>query len=91
LELLRKKPGLLVYNLGTGRGYSVLQVIKSFEKSSGVKIPYKIVDRRPGDIATCYADPTRAERELGWKAMRDIDDMCADSWRWQSNNPNGFE
>jgi UDP-glucose 4-epimerase len=91
LELLRKKPGLVIYNLGTGRGYSVLQVLKSFEKASGVKIPYKIVDRRPGDIATCYADPGRAERELGWKATRDINDMCADTWRWQSNNPNGFE
>ena len=91
LEKLAERPGVVVYNLGTGRGYSVLQMIRAFEKASGKKIPYRIVDRRPGDIAACYADPARAEKELSWKATRDIEAMCADSWRWQVNNPNGYE
>ncbi|MBQ8503143.1 MAG: UDP-glucose 4-epimerase GalE [Clostridia bacterium] len=82
--------GLDIYNLGTGVGYSVLDVVKAFEKASGVKINYKIVDRRPGDIATCYSDPSKAYNELGWKAERGIEEMCADSWRWQSTNPNGY-
>lgn len=79
-----------VYNLGTGTGYSVLDVVNAFEKASGVKVNYKIVDRRPGDIATCYSDPTKAFEELGWKAERGIEEMCEDSWRWQSQNPNGY-
>lgn len=78
------------YNLGTGTGYSVLDVVKAFEKASGRTVAYKIVDRRPGDIATCYSDPSKAKEELGWEATRDIDEMCEDSWRWQSMNPNGF-
>ncbi len=82
--------GLDVYNLGTGVGYSVLDVVNAFEKASGVKINYKIVGRRPGDIATCYSDPSKAQAELGWKAERGIEEMCADSWRWQSTNPNGY-
>ncbi len=82
--------GLNVYNLGTGAGYSVLDVVHAFEKASGVKVNYKIVPRRDGDIATCYSDPTKAFEELGWKAERGIDEMCEDSWRWQSQNPNGY-
>ncbi|CDZ23583.1 UDP-glucose 4-epimerase [[Clostridium] cellulosi] len=82
--------GTHIYNLGTGVGYSVLDVVKAFEKASGVKIPYEITDRRPGDIAEVYADPTKAYEELGWKAELGIEDMCADSWRWQSLNPNGY-
>lgn len=91
LEKLNQNPGLVTYNLGTGRGYSVLDLVKAFEKESGVKIPYKIVGRRAGDIAMCYADPTKAERELGWVAKYDIDKMCRDSWNWQSKNPNGYK
>ena len=91
LEKLNQNPGLVTYNLGTGRGYSVLDLVKAFEKASGVKIPYKIVGRRAGDIAMCYADPTKAERELGWVAKYDIDKMCRDSWNWQSKNPNGYK
>ena len=90
LEKLNQKPGLVTYNLGTGTGYSVLDLVKSFEKASGVKIPYKIVDRRAGDIAMCYADPSKAKEELGWVAKYDIDKMCKDSWNWQSKNPNGY-
>ncbi|MBR2868045.1 MAG: UDP-glucose 4-epimerase GalE [Clostridia bacterium] len=78
------------YNLGTGTGYSVLDVVKAFEKASGKNVAYKIVDRRPGDIATCFSDPSKAKEELGWVAARGIDEMCEDSWRWQSMNPNGF-
>ena len=78
------------YNLGTGTGYSVLDVVKAFEKASGKTVAYKIVDRRPGDIATCFSDPSKAKEELGWVATRGIDEMCEDSWRWQSMNPNGF-
>ena len=83
--------GVEAYNLGTGIGYSVLDVVNSFEKASGKKVPYKVVERRAGDIGTCYADATKALRELGWKAEKDLDDMCMDSWRWQKNNPNGYE
>ncbi|EQB94230.1 hypothetical protein GA8_18060, partial [Geobacillus sp. A8] len=83
--------GVEAYNLGTGRGYSVLEVVSAFERATGVNIPYKIVDRRPGDVAVCYADPTKAKRELGWIAARGIEDMCRDAWRWQSQNPNGYE
>ena len=90
LQRVLGKSGLDVYNLGTGTGYSVLDVVKAFEKASGVKINYKIVDRRPGDVAVCYSDPTKAYEELGWKAERGIDEMCADSWSWQSQNPNGY-
>ena len=82
--------GLKIYNLGTGNGYSVLQVVKAFEKTSGKKIPCKICPRRAGDIAECWADPSLAAKELGWKAERGIDEMCADAWRWQSKNPYGF-
>ncbi|MBR1813767.1 MAG: UDP-glucose 4-epimerase GalE [Lachnospiraceae bacterium] len=82
--------GVYIYNLGTGNGYSVLDVVKAFEKASGVTIPYSIKPRRPGDIATCYADPTKAKEELGWVAEKNLFDMCEDSWRWQKNNPNGY-
>lgn len=82
--------GLHIYNLGTGVGYSVLDVVNAFIKASGVNIPYEIVERRPGDVAEVYADPSKAFKELGWKAELDLEDMCADSWRWQSNNPNGY-
>ncbi|MDD6146778.1 MAG: UDP-glucose 4-epimerase GalE [Oscillospiraceae bacterium] len=90
LDRVLNKTGLDVYNLGTGVGYSVLDVINAFEKANGVKINYKIVERRPGDIATCYSDPTKAYNELGWKAERGLEEMCEDSWRWQSSNPAGY-
>ena len=90
LEKLETNPGLVTYNLGTGKGYSVLDMVKAFGKACGHEIPYKIVERRPGDVAMCYADPTKAKTELGWEAKYDLDRMCADSWRWQSNNPNGY-
>jgi UDP-glucose 4-epimerase len=90
LEKLLSDPGLVTYNLGTGKGYSVLEMVAAFEKASGRQVPYQIVGRRPGDIPTCYADPSFAERELGWTACRGIDDMCADAWRWQSMNPKGY-
>ena len=90
IEKLKTKPGLKVYNLGTGHGYSVLQIVKAFEKASGRPVPYAIKPRRPGDIAECWADPSLAAKELGWKAERGIDEMCADAWRWQSKNPWGF-
>ncbi|GMQ64025.1 UDP-glucose 4-epimerase GalE [Vallitalea maricola] len=82
--------GIEAYNLGTGTGYSVLDVINNFEKATDVKVPYKIIERRPGDIGTCYADASKAYKELGWKAEKNLEDMCRDSWRWQSNNPNGY-
>ena len=91
LARLEDTSAIRVYNLGTGRGYSVLEMIAAFEKASGRRIPYEIIGRRPGDVATSYADPSKAERELGWKAERAVDAMCADSWRWQSQNPRGFE
>jgi UDP-glucose 4-epimerase len=91
LEKLAEKPGVRAYNLGAGRGYSVLEVVAAYEKVSGRPIPYQIVERRPGDVAASYADPTRAHEELGWSAQRGLLDMCADSWRWQSQNPNGYE
>lgn len=91
LEKLNQNPRLVTYNLGTGRGYSVLDLVKAFENASGVKIPYKIVGRRAGDIAMCYADPTKAEKELGWVAKYDVNKMCKDSWNWQSKNPNGYK
>ena len=90
LEKLQEKPGVVVYNLGTGTGSSVLDMVNAFAKASGVNIPYKIAPRRLGDAASCYADPSKATQELGWKAEFDIHTMCEDTWRWQSNNPNGY-
>ena len=90
LERLRADPGVVAYNLGANRGYSVLEVVMAFEKSCGQKIPYQVVGRRPGDIAISYADASRANQELGWRSQRGIDDICADTWRWQSMNPNGY-
>lgn len=91
IEKIKENPGLVIYNLGTGHGYSVLDIVKNFESASGVKIPYVIKPRRAGDIATSYSDPSKARRELGWTAKRGIREMCEDSWRWQSKNPNGYE
>ena len=91
LNKIEGEAGVLTYNLGTGKGYSVLDVVNAFEKASGVKVPYKIVDRRPGDLATVYSDPSKAKAELGWTAEKTLDDMCADSYRWQHQNPNGYE
>ena len=91
LKKLEDNSGLSIYNLGTGKGYSVLDIVKNFEEATGVKIPYVIKPRRAGDIATCYASAEKAEKELGWKAEHDIKDMCRDSWNWQSKNPNGYE
>ncbi len=82
--------GCEVFNLGTGVGYSVLDMVNAFVEANGVDVPYQIVDRRPGDIATCYADPAKSAEKLGWKAEKNLQDMCRDSWRWQSQNPNGF-
>ena len=90
LDRLLKVNGCEVYNLGTGKGYSVLDVIHAFEKACGKPIPYVIDARRPGDIAECYADPTKAKNELGWVAEYGIEEMCADSWNWQKNNPDGY-
>jgi len=90
LPRLTAQPGVLIYNLGTGRGYSVLEMIRGFERACGRPIPYKIVSRRPGDIGACWADPGRAGNELGWQATRSLDDMCADTWRWQQKNPQGY-
>lgn len=90
IEKLQTHPGIVPYNLGTGQGESVLQMIAAFERACGKKIPYKIVARRPGDVPISYADPSLAERELQWKAVRGIDEMCADVWRWQSMNPGGY-
>ena len=91
LEKIMGSRGVEAYNLGTGNGYSVLEMVTAFEKASGRNIPYKITARRPGDIGVCYADPTKARVELGWVAERGIEEMCEDSWRWQFNNPNGYE
>ncbi len=90
IDKLRSAPGLVIYNLGTGKGTSVLDMIKAFENASGKKVDYKIGPRRSGDISTCYADPAKAENELGWKAERGIKEMCEDAWKWQSENPNGY-
>ncbi len=90
VEKVNGEKGLFIYNLGTGKGYSVLDVVKAFEKASGKKVPYQIMPRRAGDIATCYSDPSKALKELGWKAERNIEEMCEDSWRWQSQNPDGY-
>ena len=90
LKKLEDHSGLNIYNLGTGHGYSVLDIVKNFEAATGVKIPYVIKARRPGDIATCYCDPSKAKRELGWEAEYGIEEMCADSWNWQQKNPNGY-
>lgn len=91
LEKLNSNPGLVIYNLGTGNGSSVLDMVKAFQKASGKPVPYKIAPRRSGDVAECYADPHKAESELGWKAKRGIKEMCEDAWRWQSQNPNGYK
>jgi UDP-glucose 4-epimerase len=91
LKKLMSNPGIVTYNLGTGRGYSVLEMVKAFEKASGKKIPYKVAERRPGDVASCYADPSKAKSDLGWTSDRGISEMCDDTWRWQSKNPNGYE
>ena len=90
LKKFTDPPQVSIYNLGTGRGYSVLELVSAFEKASGKSIPYKIVERRPGDIAACYANPAKAEKELGWAARLGIEAMCADTWRWQSENPAGY-
>ncbi|MDL1963343.1 MAG: UDP-glucose 4-epimerase GalE [Deltaproteobacteria bacterium] len=90
LSKFKSNFGIETYNIGTGRGYSVFEIISAFEKASGRKIPHKIIDRRPGDIATCFADPTKANKQLGWAAQYDINQMCADAWQWQEKNPNGY-
>ena len=91
LKAIQENKGLAIYNLGTGHGYSVLDVVKAFEKANGLKVPYVIKPRRPGDIATCYCNPAKAKRELGWEAKFGIEEMCRDSWNFQKNNPNGYE
>lgn len=90
LQPIVAKKGLSIYNIGTGHGYSVLDVVNAFIRVNGVDVPYVIQPRRPGDIATCYCNPSKAEKELGWKAQFDIEDMCRDAWRWQSMNPEGY-
>ncbi|WP_417585579.1 UDP-glucose 4-epimerase GalE [Nitrincola sp.] len=90
LAKLKSAPGVVIYNLGTGVGYSVLEMVKAFESGSEQAVPFQIVDRRPGDIASCYADPNYAQQELGWKATKGIEDMTKDTWRWQSKNPKGY-
>lgn len=91
LDKIKSKTGITTYNLGTGNGYSVLEMVEAFKKASGRNIPYRITGRRPGDIAECYADPTLAKKELNWIAERGIDEMCRDTWNWQSKNPNGYK
>lgn len=91
LKAIERNCGLAIYNLGTGHGYSVLDVVNAFEKANGIKIKYSIKPRRAGDIATCYCNPAKAKAELGWEAQYGIEDMCRDSWNWQKNNPNGYE
>ncbi|MBZ8139463.1 UDP-glucose 4-epimerase GalE [Rubrivivax gelatinosus] len=91
LRHLLEQPGSITVNLGTGRGYSVLEVVAAFARASGRDVPYRVVPRRPGDVAACYADPTLARDLLGWEARHDLDRMCQDSWRWQQHNPQGFE
>ena len=90
LKKIEDKSGLSIYNLGTGHGYSVLQVVEAYSKASGKDVPYEIKPRRAGDIATCYADCSKAKNELGWEAEYGIERMCEDSWRWQSMNPTGY-
>ena len=90
IEKLADKPGVVVYNLGTGQGYSVLEMVEAFKAASGRDVPHRIAGRRAGDIAACYADPTRAKTELGWQAERGIAEMCEDTWRWQTQNPDGY-
>ncbi len=91
IKKLSTAPGICTYNLGTGTGYSVFELISAFEKATGKEIPYVIKERRPGDIAICYAEPSLAKEELGWSAQRGLEEMCEDAWRWQSNNPNGYQ
>ena len=91
LKKIRENVGLAVYNLGTGVGYSVLDVIHAFEKANGIRIPYEIGERRPGDVDANYSDPSKAWKELGWKTEKTLEDMCRDSWNWQKKNPNGYE
>lgn len=91
LQAISNKCGVEVFNLGTGKGYSVLELVTAFEKSTGINVPYVIGARREGDIASCYSDPHKAFKILGWKAEHDIEDMCKDSWKWQQMNPNGYE
>ena len=90
LESIKERRGIDYFNIGTGTGYSVLDVVKAYEEASGVKIKYEITDRRPGDISECYADPTKAKEILGWTAKYSISDMCRDSYNWQSKNPDGY-
>lgn len=90
VQRLSDLPGLTTLNLGTGKGYSVLEAVAAFERASGCEVPYRIVDRRPGDVAACWADPSRAEAVLGWKARRGLEEMCMDAWRWQRANPKGY-
>ena len=90
LQWLERGQGIRAFNLGTGKGYSVLDMLHAFERACGRELPYILTDRRPGDVASCYADPTLAERELGWRAGLDLEAMCADAWRWQSANPDGY-
>ena len=90
LKAIEQHCGCAIYNLGTGQGYSVLQVVKAFEEVNHIPIPYRILPRRPGDIATCYSDPSKAERELGWKAQYGLEEMCRDAWNWQRKNPEGY-
>ncbi|WP_339147931.1 MULTISPECIES: UDP-glucose 4-epimerase GalE [unclassified Sutcliffiella] len=91
LEKVLNDKGVHAYNLGTGKGYSVLEMVKAFEKASDKEVPYKIVARRPGDIGACFADPAKAKEELGWQAEKGLEEMCQDSWKWQKNNPNGYK
>jgi UDP-glucose 4-epimerase len=91
LDKVLDNKGVFIYNLGTGHGYSVLDVVKAFEKANGLKVPYVIKPRRSGDIATCYCNPAKAKAELGWEAKFGIEEMCRDSWNFQKNNPNGYE
>ncbi|NLO40043.1 MAG: UDP-glucose 4-epimerase GalE [Ruminiclostridium sp.] len=90
LEKLQSKPGVVTYNLGTGQGYSVFEVVKAFSRVLGRDVPYHVADRRPGDIAMCYANPEKAKQEMGWTAKRGLEEMCSDSWRWQQKNPQGY-
>ena len=90
VDFVQKNLGCEVFNLGTGTGYSVLDMVNTFRDTNNVALPYQIVERRPGDIATCYADPAKSAEMLGWKAEKNLADMCRDSWNWQSKNPQGY-